>query len=186
MRNGHEYFGNKIVHFLNKKLFVAIFVVPLPSNFSTVKKELREFIVPFTSLKYGEHTFSFTLNDSFFAHYEHSLIESGTITIDMVLRKSETMMSSDYLVNGKVNTTCDRCNDPIEIEIEDEFKLVFKFGHEQSDNEELIILPPESYQLELADYFYEFVNVLRPNRVVHPEGLCNEEMVEVLKKYILE
>lgn len=95
-------------------------------------------------------------------------------------------MSSDYFVKGKVNTICDRCNDPIEIEIQDEFKLVFKFGHEQSDSEELVILPPEAYQLELADYFYEFVNVLRPSRVVHPDGLCNEEMVEVLRKYILE
>ena len=157
----------------------------MPSNFSTVKKELREFIIPFTSLKYGEHKFNFSLNDSFFSHYEHSLIDSGNIEIDMVLRKSETMLSSHYQVSGTINTTCDRCNDPVQIDIEGDFKLVFKFGHETSDNEELVILPPEAYQLELADYFYEFVNVLRPNRVVHPEGECNEEMVEVMKKYML-
>lgn len=147
---------------------------------------MREFIVPFTSLKYGEHTFSFTLNDAFFSHYEHSLIESGAIEIEMVLRKSETMLSSDYFVKGKINTTCDRCNDPIQIDISGDFKLVFKFGNEISENEELVILPPEAYQLELADYFYEFVNVLKPNRVVHPEGECNEEMVEVLNKYVIK
>ena len=151
-----------------------------------MRKELRDFVIPFTSLKHGEHTFSFTLEDSFFSFYEHSLIESGTIQIEMILRKSETMLSTNYQVNGAVNTTCDRCNDPIQIDISGEFKLVFKFGREESDNEELVILPPEAYQLELADFFYEFVNVLRPNRVVHPEGECNEEMVEVLKKYLLE
>lgn len=150
-----------------------------------MKKELREFTVPFSSLSYGEHSFSFTIEDAFFSYYEHSLIESGTIQIDMILRKSETMLSTNYEVNGFINTTCDRCNDPIQIDISGDFKLVFKFGREESDNEELVILPPEAYQLELADFFYEFVNVLRPNRVVHPEGECNEEMVEVLRKYLL-
>lgn len=150
-----------------------------------MKKVLREFTVPFSSLSYGEHTFSFTIEDAFFSYYEHSLIESGTIQIDMVLRKSETMLSTNYQVVGTINTTCDRCNDPIQIDISGDFKLVFKFGREESDNEELVILPPEAYQLELADFFYEFVNVLRPNRVVHPEGECNEEMVEVLRKYLL-
>lgn len=150
-----------------------------------MKKEFREFIVPFSSLKNGEHKFSFTLNDTFFSHFEHSLIESGEIKIDMILRKSETMLSTDYEVDGIINTTCDRCNDPIQIDISGDFKLVFKFGYEISDNEELVILPPEAYQLELAEYFYEFVNVLRPNRIVHPEGECNEEMAEVLKKYLL-
>ncbi len=158
----------------------------MPTNFSIVKREFRDFVVPFSSLKHGEHKFSFTLNDTFFSKYEHSLIESGDIEIDMVLRKSETMLSSDYIVEGSVNTTCDRCNDPIQIAISGEFKLVFKFGHEISDNEELVILPPEAYQLEMADFFYEFVNVLRPNRVVHPDGECNEEMVELMKKYLLE
>ncbi len=157
----------------------------MPSNFSIVKKEFRDFVVPFSSLKHGEHKFSFTLNDAFFSHYEHSLIQSGDIQIEMVLRKSETMLSTDYEIDGVINTTCDRCNDPIQIDISGDFKLVFKFGHEESDNEELVILPPEAYQLEMADYFYEFVNVLKPNRVVHPEGECNEEMVEVLKKYML-
>ena len=151
-----------------------------------MKKELREFIVPFSSLKQGEHTFSFSLNDAFFTHYEHSLIDSGTVDIQMVLRKSETMLSSDYTVHGVINTTCDRCNDPVQTVVEGAFKLVFKFGHEISDNEELVILPPESYQLEMADYFYEFVHVLRPNRIVHTEQGCNEEMVEVLKKYLLD
>lgn len=151
-----------------------------------MKKELREFIVPFSSLKQGEHTFSFSLNDAFFTHYEHSLIDSGTVDIQMVLRKSETMLSSDYTVHGVINTTCDRCNDPVQTVVDGMFKMVFKFGHEISDNEELVILPPEAYQLEMADYFYEFVHVLRPNRIVHAEKECNEEMVEVLKKYLLD
>jgi len=165
---------------------MLLFVVPLPSNFSIVKKEFRDFIVPFSSLKLGEHKFSFKLNDAFFSYYEHSLIKSGQIEIEMILRKSETMLSSNYELRGTVNTNCDRCNDPLQIEIYGDFKLVFKFGYEISDNEELVVLPPEAYQLEMADYFYEFVNVLRPNRVIHEDGLCNEEMVELMKKYIIE
>jgi uncharacterized metal-binding protein YceD (DUF177 family) len=149
-----------------------------------VNKELRAFNVPFSSLKHGDHQFTFVLDDKFFTHFEHSLIDSAEVKIHMNLHKSETMMSSDYHLSGMISTTCDRCNDPMNIEVSGDFKLVFKFGHEESGNEELIVLPPEAYQLELAPYFYEFVNLLRPARVVHDEGLCNEEMVELMKKYL--
>jgi len=161
-------------------------MVPLHSNFSKVEKRLLEYIVPFSSLTNGEHYFSFTLDKAFFACFEHSLVESGNIEINMVLRKNETMLTTTYEVDGFIDTQCFRCNDPVDVEVFGDFRLVFKFGHEVSDNEELIVLPPEAYQLDLAEYFYEFVHLLLPNRIVHDEGFCNEEMVEIMKKYIIE
>jgi uncharacterized metal-binding protein YceD (DUF177 family) len=104
----------------------------------------------------------------------------------MELKKSETMLVTNYTIQGTVDAQCYRCNDPLEIEVEGDFRLVFKFGNEESDNEELIVLPHEAYQLTLADYFYEFVHVLLPNRIVHEEGDCNEEMVEIMKQYLID
>jgi uncharacterized metal-binding protein YceD (DUF177 family) len=151
-----------------------------------VEKRLQEYTLMFSSLKDGEHQFSFNLDKSFFDCFEHSLIESGDIQIDMELKKSETMLVTNYTIQGTVDAQCYRCNDPIQIEIEGDFRLVFKFGNEESDNEELIVLPHEAYQLTLADYFYEFVHVLLPNRIVHEEGDCNEEMVEIMKQYLID
>lgn len=151
-----------------------------------MEKKLREYSLVFSNLKDGEHQFSFKLDKVFFDCFEHSLIESGDIQIDMDLRKSETMLTTNYSIQGAVDSTCYRCNDSLLVDLEGEFRLVFKFGHEESDNEELIVLPPEAYQLELANFFYEFVHVLLPNRIVHEDGDCNEEMAEIMKQYLID
>ena len=151
-----------------------------------MEKRLREYTVVFSSLKDGDHLFSFSLDKSFFDCFEHSLIESGDIQINMDLRKSETMLITNYTVQGTVDTQCYRCNDPVQIEIDGDFRIIFKFGNEESDNEELIVLPHEAYQLELANHFYEFVHVLLPNRIVHEDGECNEDMVTIMKQYLID
>jgi uncharacterized metal-binding protein YceD (DUF177 family) len=151
-----------------------------------VEKRLQEYTLVFSSLKDGDHQFSFNLDKSFFDCFEHSLIESGDIQIDMDLKKSETMLVANFTVQGTVDSLCYRCNDPLEFDIEGNFRLVFKFGLEESDNEELIVLPHEAYQLELANHFYEFVHVLLPNRIVHEEGDCNEDMVAIMKQYLID
>ncbi|GAA0876916.1 hypothetical protein GCM10009118_33260 [Wandonia haliotis] len=148
-----------------------------------MKSSLRNYNVQFSGLKDGLHQVSFEIGAEFFENFEYSLIESGEVLIDMELDKKPNMLTTRYKVKGVVNTTCDRCADPLELPVEGAFKLVFKFGKEQSDNEELIVLPPEAYMLEMAPYFYEFINVLLPARKVHEEGECNEEMVTLISQY---
>ena len=148
-----------------------------------MSSSFKEYIVPFTGLKDGKHLFEFEIGDSFFADFEYSMIESGKVHVDMELDKNPNMLTTRFSLEGTVETTCDRCNDPIEVDIEGNFRLVFKFGNELSDNEELIVLPPEAYQLELAPFLYEFITISLPARKVHPEGGCNEEMVELISKY---
>lgn len=148
-----------------------------------MKSSLRNYIVPFTGLKDGQHQLSFEIGKEFFESFEYSLIESGELAIEMDLDKNPNMLTTYYSIKGTVDTTCDRCNDPMTVKIKGDFKLVFKFGREESDNEELIVLPPEAFELELAPYFYEFINVSLPIKKVHPPGLCNEEMVELIGKY---
>ena len=148
-----------------------------------MKSSLRDYNIPFTGLKDGNHQFSFEIGKAFFEKFEYSLIDSGELTIEMDLNKNPTMLTTHYSIKGRVDTTCDRCNESLNVPIKGEFKLVFKFGREESDNEELIVLPPEAYELELAPYLYEFINVSLPIKKVHPPGLCNEEMVALISKY---
>lgn len=148
-------------------------------------KNKREFVIPFIGLKLGNHLFEFEVEDSFFEAFEYSIIHNGRVHIDLMLEKKETMMIGNFSCKGKVSTNCDRCNDPIEVPVEGSFQLVFKLGTETSDDEALIVLPPEAYEMDVAPFIYELITVSLPAKIVHEDGQCNEEMVETLKQYLL-
>jgi uncharacterized protein len=150
-----------------------------------VGKSKREFVIPFIGLKIGSHTFEFDVSDAFFEEYEYSIIHNGKVHVDLILEKKETMMIGVFSCKGEVSTSCDRCNDPLNVQIRGSFQLVFKQATEQEDDEALIVLPPEAYELDVAPHIYELITVSLPVRMIHEEGGCNEEMVEALSQYLL-
>lgn len=142
-------------------------------------------MIPFIGLKLGSHTFGFDVSDAFFEEFEYSIIHRGTVHVDLMLEKKETMMIGAFSCKGEVFTNCDRCNDPLKVSVAGSFQLVFKLSTEGSDDEALIVLPPEAYELDIAPHVYELITVSLPVRMVHEEGECNEEMVEALNRYLL-
>lgn len=142
-------------------------------------------MIPFVGLKTGSHTFQFTVSNAFFEEFEYSIIHSGTVHVDLVLEKKETMMIGVFSCEGEVATHCDRCNDPLDVFIKGSFRLIFKQGTDLSDDESLIVLPPEAFELDVSPYIYELITVFLPVRKVHEEGGCNEEMVKALSQYLL-
>lgn len=142
-------------------------------------------MIPFIGLKIGSHTFEFDIVNSFFDSFEYSIIHEGNVHVDLVLEKKETMMIGNFSCEGKVSTLCDRCNDPLEVPVKGNFQLVFKLSTEKTDDEALIVLPPESYELDVTPYIYELITVSLPTRMIHEEGGCNEEMVETLGQYLV-
>ena len=140
-------------------------------------------MIPFVGLKIGFHDFDFEVEDSFFDEIDYSIIDSGAVSVHLNLEKKETMMIGKFSINGKVRTNCDRCNDPIEVPVKGNYQTVFKFGNEETDDEALVVLHPDTYELELKDIIYEFITVSLPTRLIHPKGECNEEMMLLLSEY---
>ncbi len=153
--------------------------------FVKVAKSKREFVIPFIGLKLGSHTFEFDVSDSFFEEFEYSIIHSGNVHVDLILEKKETMMIGTFSCEGVVSASCDRCNDALDVPVRGSFQLVFKLSDEETDDETLIVLPPEAYELDVAPHIYELITVSLPVRMIHEEGECNEEMVEALNQYLL-
>lgn len=148
-------------------------------------KSSREFVIPFVGLKLGAHEFEFEIDTSFFEAIEYSIIQEGKVHARLSLQKKETMMIGDFFIEGVVTKECDRCTDPLEVEIEGNYQLVFKFGTDLSDDESLIVLPNEAYELDVRPYFYELITVSLPHRSVHPQGECNEEILDKLGDYLV-
>ena len=148
-----------------------------------ILKSKRDYIIPFVGLKVGFHEFEFEIRDTFFEELEYSIIQKGNAHVKLRLEKKETMLIGEFSVSGLVFTSCDRCNDPVEVPVNGSFRLIYKFGDEVSDDETLIVLPDEAYELDVRQNIYELITVSLPARLVHPKGECNEEMLELLQKY---
>ena len=146
-------------------------------------KSKRAYVIPFVGLKVGTHDFEFKIEDSFFEQLEYSIIHSGNVNVELSLDKKETMLIANFSVLGTVFTSCDRCNDPIELPVKGEYQLIFKFGMEAEDDESLVVLHPDAYEIDFTAPLYELITVSLPSKIVHPKGQCNEEMLALIKQY---
>jgi uncharacterized metal-binding protein YceD (DUF177 family) len=66
-----------------------------------------------------------------------------------------------------------------------QFNLIVKFGLPAAQaSDEILILPEGSYQIDVAQYFYEMVVLNLPQKRVHPgieDGTLQSEIVDKLK-----
>ena len=151
-------------------------------------KTLKEFDIKFTGLSLGKHSFDFEVKKTFFEAFEYSDIQNGEAKVSVTLEKMSTMMTLEFCLGGRVDFPCDKCLDDVSVELEENyFKLFVKFGDDDFDEtDEVIVIPNSEYSINIAQYIYEFINLSLPAKKVHPEGECNREMVEKLSKYIVE
>lgn len=143
----------------------------------------KEFVIPFVGLKQGVHEFNFEIGNKFFESIEYSIVQKGKVNVKLSLDKKETMLVGDFTLHGTVESTCARCTEPVDSEVEGEFQLVYKFDDKPSEDESLVIIYPEEYEIDVKDSILEFILVSLPSRTVHEEGECNEEITNILSEY---
>jgi len=148
-----------------------------------VSSSKRPFAISFAGLKIGKHEYAFEVGRSFFEEYEYSAIEDADLQVQVILDKKETMMIVEFDIKGEVTTTCDRCMDPLKLDLEADYKQIFKFGEEESEDETLTVLHPDEHEIDVKSFIYEFIIVSLPGKIVHPKGECNEEMMATMQKY---
>ena len=119
----------------------------------------KQLDIPFVGLKQGVHDFKFEISKTFFDDFPFSIIEEGSISVELSLDKKDTLMVGTYKVSGTVLTNCATCNELFDAPIEGEMNIYYKFGHEKEEDENLIVLPPEAYKIEPAQQIYELITV---------------------------
>ena len=124
-------------------------------------------------LKIGKHLFEYEVNDSFFEDLDYSLVQKGKLHVRLELEKKETMLIAHFWVEGTVESECDRCTAPLELEIQGDCRLIYKFGHGESDDENLVIMDPDEYQINVKMPIYDLITLYVPSRKIHPEGQCD-------------
>lgn len=154
----------------------------------------REYIINFGSLPFGEHEFEYQIDSAFFKQFDNSIIQDGDVGVLVVLEKKETMLLLDFTMEGTVNVECDRCLGELILPIESYDELIVKFGEakedDDDDNENVILLPIKSYELDVAQYIYEFITLQMPLRNVHDEEengqTCDPEVLKEMEKHLIK
>lgn len=147
---------------------------------------LKEFIIQFKGLGVENHQFKFKVKDSFFEAFNYSELKAGDISVDLSMEKQETMLVLDFSLKGSVKVLCDRCLDEFDFEIDKSEKLIVQFGESYQElSDEIVVIPENAYEIDLAPYIYEYINLSLPIQKMHPndsEGnsLCKEEIIDLL------
>ena len=142
--------------------------------------------IQFSGLKSGVYDYDFTLDDRFFSEYKNEKILGGKVVFNVRLEKKERLLTFFFNYSGVVRTTCDRCLEEMDWPVEGEQALYVKFSDtEQSDNEDVVILPEKAYKIDLAQWMYEYVVIAMPIQCTHPDDIngnptCDPEMLKYL------
>lgn len=153
-------------------------------------KELREFTIQFQGLKIGKHQFEYSIDNKFFETFNYDEFKSSELKVELDFEKKSNLFELLFRIKGKVEVPCDLSNEYYHQEIEASVPLVVKFGEEYNDeNEEILILPHEAYQFNIAQYIYEGVILAVPKKRIHPkvkDGTLESETLNKLKEHMID
>lgn len=150
---------------------------------------LENYNIPFASLEHGEYRYDYLIEHSFFELFEYSPIKEGRIWVNLVLTKqSSSLILLVFTIKGTVEVQCDRCLENFNLPLEGKNQLLVKLDDKFSEeSDEIIVIPRKEGELNIAQYIYEFINLLVPFKIVHSEdkngnSLCNKKTLAALKK----
>lgn len=145
----------------------------------------EDYKIRFSSLKDGFHNFDYKVGNEFFEHIEYSEIKHADLDVNISLEKKSTMMILNFKINGKVEVMCDRCTDDFYLDVHANDELIYKFGEEDLDDDKVIMVYPNEIEIDISHPIYEFTILALPNRRLHKEGECNQDMLKEMDSYLL-
>lgn len=154
--------------------------------------KMREYDIAFVGLKPGIHEFQYEVDSKFFENFSNSDFSNSKAIVKVTLEKSTSLIMLKFDIDGTVEVSCDRCGNPLELDLWDEFNMVVKQveqADEMNDSEEdpdIFYISHTESHLHLASWIYEFVVLSIPNQRVCGEdemgkSLCNKDVLAMLK-----
>lgn len=145
--------------------------------------KLRNYDVSFSGLKTGKHEFKFEIDKEFFQLFDTEQdFTNPKITVDVLLDKHSTFLEFEIKVSGTVELVCDITNENFDHPIENQIKVLVKFGEEYDDSEEdVITIPTNDHAFNIAQLIYENVALSIPMKKLSPK--VSEEDLAILDKF---
>lgn len=152
-----------------------------------MKKKNNSYIIPFTLLKPGEHSYLFSIEKGLFLDNNYDEIHDCQLKAHITFTKNSAILTVTFHVYGTVNITCDRCGDDFDMEINLDKKLLVKLDSIiHSEEDDMISLGKDEVDFDIAPYIYQYIVLSLPMQRIHPEDKdgvrhCNPEALSKLK-----
>ncbi len=152
----------------------------------------RTFEIAYVGLKQGIHTFNYVVDDKFFAEKGNPDFANCQANIKLDLDKKSSFMLLKFEIGGKAEISCDRCGNPLSMDIWDEFNMLVKLvenpdvmNTQEEDPDVYYISRTESH-LDVGNWIYEFVLLSFPLQKMCGDAeiggpQCNKEVLEKLR-----
>ena len=140
--------------------------------------EQNHYIIDLKRLPIGTHEFDIQLDDAFFEGLEKSEILRGTVDCKATLHLREEDYQLHITVQGTVFVVCDRCLDPMPLEINDEQEIF----SEDEPNDQMV----NDQMVNLQWLAYEIVSINIPIVHSHQAGECNKQMELLLHDHLCD
>ncbi len=152
----------------------------------------RTFEIAFVGLKQGVHEFNYVVDDKFFVEKGNPDFTNCQANIKLVVDKKSSFMLLKFEIGGKADITCDRCGNPLAMDIWDEFNMLVKLVENpdemnaQEENPDVYFISRTESHIDVSNWIYEFVLLSFPIQKMCSEeemggAQCNKEVLEKLK-----
>ena len=127
-------------------------------------------IVLLDQLEIGEHLFNLQLDREYLTTIDNTELLGGAVDVKvrLILREDDFVVDMDIV--GRVQVTCDRCLDAMNVDVD-----IY---------EEEMELEEDVKQLDLAWLAYELIIVNLPLVHSHQDGGCNPDMDALLQNHL--
>jgi uncharacterized metal-binding protein YceD (DUF177 family) len=152
-------------------------------DFIVAMGRFDKYNVDLKGLKADTLEMEFDLDNAFFGDIDGDEFQQGAVKAVVTVRKNRDVFEFSFSLNGTVVVPCDRCLDDLEIDVATGNTLRVKLGDEYADEGDIVIVPEQDGDLNIAWYLYEFIVLALPMKRVHAPGKCNQEMTGRLGKH---
>ena len=139
--------------------------------------------------------YEFVLDNLFFANIDGPEVQKGKVNVTLVVKKTSRAFEFNFQTEGMVWVPCDRCLDDMEQPVSSTDKLMVKFGHEYAEEgDNLIVIPEEEGEINVAWFMYEFVALaipmkqyMLPENAIRPSAancisICAQKQMKMMRK----
>ena len=153
----------------------------------------RAYEIAFVGLTPGIHVFEYKIEDKFFIEFGAQDFSNCDANVKLTLEKNQGFMQLHFDISGQVESFCDRCGNPLTVQLWDEFDLIIKLVedpetmNEQEEDSDIYYIDRNESHLHLAAWIYEFIILSIPlqNECAideKGESQCNKTALETLEK----
>jgi len=136
------------------------------------------------NLSAGLHTYEYELDRKYFEAIDGDEVKKGNVKVTVTVRRTSSTFEFNFDIKGLVQVPCTRCLDDMDLEVDTKNRLIVKFGKEYSEeSDEIVIIPEDEGEINIAWFLYEFIALTVPIKHVHPAGECNRMVSSKLRKH---